>query len=94
MFAKFRPPLIKKVEPPTAICDTGEDGVEPLAKRRKISSHDPMQPGSVGPQVVFKKPGISTLPRKPLLGVPNPAAIVQANQSVDCGIEGYYNVLW
>lgn len=67
---------------------------EPQAKKRRISSDQEDEAKPTGPQLVFKKPGISSLPRKPLLAVKNPAVAAQATKSLDDGVEGYYNVLW
>lgn len=79
----FRTPLLRKTE------ELGDnDGLsEPQAKKRRISNNK----GDGGPQLVFKTPGISSLPRKPLLAVKNPAV---ATNIADEGFERYYNVLW
>ena len=88
----FRPPLLRKVDNPTV--SNGTYGEEPQAKRRRISSDQEDEDKPAGPQLVFKKPGISSLPRKPLLAVKNPSVAAQATQPLDGGVEGYYNVLW
>lgn len=83
----FRTPLLRKTEE-----SRDNDGVsEPQAKKRRISSDKGDGSKTMGPQLVFKTPGISSLPRKPLLAVKNPAV---ATKSLDGGLEGYYNVLW
>ena len=88
----FRPPLLRKVENPTA--SNGAYGEEPQTKRRRISSDQEDENKPARPQLVFKKPGISSLPRKPLLAVKNPSVAAQATHALDGGVEGYYNVLW
>ena len=88
----FRPPLLRKVDNPTV--SYGTYGEEPQTKRRRISSDQEDEDKSAGPQLVFKKPGISSLPRKPLLAVKNPLVAAQATQPLNGGVEGYYNVLW
>lgn len=83
----FRTPLLKKTE------ESGDnDGVsEPQAKKRRISSDRVDSVKTMGPQLVFKTPGISSLPRKPLLAVENPEL---SQRRPDGGLEGFYNVLW
>ena len=88
----FRPPLLRKVDTPTI--SNGTYGEEPQTKRRRISSDQEDEDKSAGPQLVFKKPGISSLPRKPLLAVKNPSVAAQVTQPPNGGVEGYYNVLW
>ncbi len=88
----FRPPLLRKVDNLTASNSTYVEG--PQTKRRRISSDQEDEDKPAGPQLVFKKPGISSLPRKPLLAVKNPSVASQATQSLDGGVESYYNVLW
>ena len=88
----FRPPLLRKVDNPTAL--NGTYGEEPPTKRRRISSDQEDDDKPARPHLVFKKPGISSLPRKPLLAVKNPSVPAQATQPRDGGVEGYYNVLW
>ena len=88
----FRPPLLRKIDKLAGSVDTY--GEEPQAKRRRISSDQEDEDKPAGPQLVFKKPGISSLPRKPLLAVKNHSVAAQATQLVDGGVEGYYNVLW
>lgn len=87
----FRPPLLKKVPPPTASVE--DEPSNPPAKKRRISD-DGATKVSTTPQLVFKVPGISSLPRKPLLVVKNPAAAAEAAKPLDGGVDGYYNVLW
>ena len=88
----FRPPLLRKVD--NATVSNGTYGEGPQTKRRRISSDQEDEDKPAGPQLVFKKPGISSLPRKPLLAVENPSVAAQATQPLHGGVEGYYNVLW
>ena len=88
----FRPPLLKKVGESKTLVPK-EDG-EPEAKRRRISPDQEHNEKSTQPHLVFKSPGISSLPRKPLLEVKNSTIAVNTNRSSDHGVEGYYNVLW
>ena len=91
MSGKFRPPLLKNVD------DYAEhvvlDESSPPAKKRRTSRDNEQSERRPGPQLVFKRPGISSLPRKPLSAIPNPEAPNQA-ESDDTGAENYYNVLW
>ena len=88
MFGKFRPPLLEKVEQPI---ESDTILSEPMPKRRKV---DVNEQNPAIRQLIFKRPGISSLPRKPLLAVLNPAATVVATQPPGRGAESYYNVLW
>ena len=84
----FRPPLLDRVDrAPAAISDTHE---ERHAKKRRIDEDGQQS----GPTLVFKKPGISSLPRKPLLPVINSAGANEIDNSLTNEIESYYNVLW
>lgn len=90
----FRPPLLRRVEKPTV--SVYQHGDEPQVKKRRISnSHEDIVKLHT-PQLVFKQPGISCLPRKPLAAVENPAvaALAPATHLFDGGVESYYNVLW
>jgi hypothetical protein len=90
----FRPPLLRRIEKPAV--SVYQHGDEPQAKKRRISNSDEDIVKLNTPQLVFKQPGISSLPRKPLAAVENPAvaALVPATQLFDGGVESYYNVLW
>lgn len=93
--AKFRPPLLRKPE----ILDEDDDAgfaEQPPAKRRRVgSSGDELKAtNSIAPKLVFKTPGVSSLPRKPLLDVKNSALAAQATLPSDSGVESCYNVLW
>ena len=88
----FRPPLLRKVD--NVSMSGGLDHDEHQAKRRRVSTEQEDSEKLTGPQLVFKVPGISSLPRKPLLIVKNPTVAAQATQPLDGVVEGYYNVLW
>lgn len=86
----FRSPLLRKAESN----NTGESSIASV-KRRRISSDNERTAEASGPRLIFKTPGISSLPRKPLLAVQNPAADTEHGGSqVDEGVQGHYNVLW
>ena len=70
------------------------DNDEPQLKRRRINDVLEESAEQSRPQLVFKKPGISCLPRKPLLTVNNPPVTAQPIKQIDEGVEGCYNVLW
>ena len=91
MFGKFRSPLLSNVEKPAELADAAES--KHPAKRRRVSDEGEQVKPRTTPRLIFKKPGISSLPRKPLLVVPNPAIIPQG-EPTEGGVEGYYNVLW
>lgn len=86
----FRSPLLKQVSSPSA----SNERSEPDPKRRRISSDNERSTEPSGPRLVFKAPGVSTLPRKPLLPVQNPAVVGDADVQAENGIQSYYNVLW
>ncbi|KAL2050276.1 hypothetical protein ABVK25_009503 [Lepraria finkii] len=88
----FQPPLLRKVDKPSA--PSGPDVDEHQAKKRRISTEPEDSEKPLGPQLVFKIPGISSLPRKPLLPVTKPTVAAQTTQPLDGRVEGYYNVLW
>ncbi len=85
----FRSPLLVKKDTPAM-----SNGHEPQAKKRRISGPNDTGKEQSGPQLVFKAAGISSLPRKPLLTVHNPAIAAGVPKPQDAGVEGYYNVLW
>ena len=87
----FRSPLLNKL-PTTASNDPRPE--VPPAKRRRLDEVDEGSKYIRGPQLVFKNPGISSLPRKPLLAVQNPNASVEIVEPLEGGTEAYYNVLW
>ncbi|KAL8935807.1 MAG: hypothetical protein Q9211_004504, partial [Gyalolechia sp. 1 TL-2023] len=71
----FRSPLLKRL--------SGDENDEHVSKKPKG------EPKVTGPRLVFKHPGISTLPRKPLLEIDKLAA--EANGVTT---KGFYSVLW
>ena len=83
----FRTPLLRRPEGPAY----NDEVSEPEAKKRRISSNKGDVQKVMGPQLVFKTPGISSLPRKPLIANENLAG---ATRPFDGLLEGYYNVLW
>ena len=91
MPVKFRPPLLREVDQTADKPQVLES--EPPVKKRQISVDGKEDGTGRLSQLVFKKPGISSLPRKPLFVVPNPAVAAQTKSAGD-GVEGYYNVLW
>ena len=93
----FRSPLLKK---PLIVKDEAQSiansGNEHPAKKRRLIDGDDSEPKRElsGPRLLFKAPGVSSLPRKPLLTVQNPAAAVETEQTSNGAADGYYNVLW
>lgn len=97
MFGTFRPPLLKKSNAPNqplAQVASNLDDSEPPTKKRKTGDEQKQSAKPAGPHLVFKAPGISSLPRDPLLKVDSLSGAPPASESVDGGVEGYYNVLW
>ena len=92
----FRSPLLK--QPPIvkdeARSIANNDNEQPAKKRRLINGDDETKQDISGPRLVFKAPGVSALPRKPLLTVENPAVAVETEQTLNGAADGYYNVLW
>ena len=84
----FRPPLLTKG------AREENHGSSPPPKRRRLNSDEEVSKIRAAPQLVFKTPGISQLPRKPLLAVNNPAVAAEVAGSLGEALEGYYNVLW
>ena len=60
----FRTPLLPKPLLPANV--PKRDDVEPEAKRRRIENEAGAENAPKGTQIVFKIPGVSSLPRKPL----------------------------
>ena len=94
----FRSPLLKKPlivkDEAQSIADNGNNEY-PAKKRRLIHDGDTEPKRDIsGPRLVFKAPGVSSLPRKPLLTVQNPSAAVETDQISNGAADGYYNVLW
>lgn len=91
----FRSPLPKQSATPSDEApDAADNGNEHPAKKRCTSTIKVAARESSGPRLVFKAPGVSSLPRKPLVPVANPAAASEIEQSLIGFVEGYYNVLW
>ena len=93
----FRSPLLKKSpfvkDEAQSMANNGNE--HPAKKRRLIDSDDTEPKRDIsGPRLVFKAPGVSYLPRKPLLTVQNPAVAVGTEQTSNGAADGYYNVLW
>ena len=87
----FRSPLIKARQP--AIDGAPRDG-EPVAKRPCPSIREASSQDVSGPRLVFKTPGVSSLPRKPLAAVENLAGTIGKESRPENCTETYYNVLW
>lgn len=83
----FRTPLVRKPDESVDIDRVSE----PQAKKRRISSDKGNGLTTIGPQLVFKTSGVSSVPGKPFSAVGNPAVPAK---SLDGGFDGYYNVLW
>ena len=83
----FRTPFLRRDE------GSGhEDGVlEPQAKKRRISNDREEDVKTKRPHLVFKTPGLSSFPRKPLSAIANPA---EGTEPLDGELESFYNVLW
>ena len=88
----FRSPLLKHTGYPRA--EAGDNNDDHAAKRRRISTDLESSSGLSGPRLIFKTPGVSSLPRKPLVAVQNPAATASTEDDVEGSVDGYYNVLW
>ena len=93
MMKAFRPPLLKTVPPISAPGD--EHPGSPSAKRRRLNCASVPPDTQIEPRLIFKTPGISSLPRKPLQTVTNIAISSDLPyQQQDGGSETYYSVLW
>lgn len=104
MFKPFRPPLLNRKPPQGEIGESVED--VPSSKRRRLNDSDcdtlvdgkrkdDSNNGGTKQRLVFKVPGVSTLPRKPLESVLNPAPTSRASgQQEKSEPEFYYTVLW
>ena len=89
----FRPPLLANVNrSATSLVKADDD--EPQAKKRRVGTDEEHRVTSSEPRLVFKTPGISSLPRKPLSEAKNGTGAVNGLHTDDHGMEGYYNVLW
>lgn len=89
----FRTPFLKETNVSSAKLTVQEDS-EPQPKKRRISSDHDLEATKTAPRLIFKTPGVSCLPRKPLLAVHNPAVGAEVAELDNGSIDGYYNVLW
>lgn len=89
----FRTPFLKETNVSSAKLTVQEDS-EPQPKKRRISSDHDLAATKTAPRLIFKTPGVSCLPRKPLLAVQNPAVGAEVAELDNGSIDGYYNVLW
>lgn len=88
----FRTPFLKKPENLSESDD--HDSFESHPKRRRISyENEPTETNKL-PQLIFKVPGISSLPRKPLSKVENSVVFAEPRPLDSQGANIYYNVLW
>lgn len=91
----FQPPLLTRIKKVVASdAPVSGDVYEPQAKRRKTSIDREQHSVPKRAHLVFKTPGVSSLPRKPLVAIENTAVAALAAQSLDREFEGYYSVLW
>lgn len=89
----FRTPFLSKTNASFAESNVQEDS-EPQPKKRRISSDHELVTTRTAPRLIFKTPGVSCLPRKPLLAVQNSAVVAEVAELENGGIDSYYNVLW
>ncbi len=92
MLKPFRPPLLKKPIQIQTSEETSSDG--PPAKRMRLYGPTDSVGATSEPRLVFKTPGVSSLPRKPLYSVANPPAALGDSSQQEDALESYYNVLW
>jgi DNA repair and recombination protein RAD54B len=89
----FKPPLLKQIPKPI-VKDKSFEPISPprpAKKRRLIHIVDDSPPSSR--TISTNSPAVNT-PRKPLITVTNPVAVIQAAVPPSEGPEGYYLVLW
>ena len=67
---------------------------EPPAKKRRLSDENEIVAKPKETRIVFKQPGISSLPRKPLESVKNPNLSADSSSQTNGADVTYYNVLW
>ncbi|MCJ1394649.1 helicase [Xylographa bjoerkii] len=92
MMKPFKPPTIKKEAlTPTLEADHLQS---PSAKRRRLNENASSVAVKSVPRLVFKTPGVSSLPRKPLHSVINTATSTDSSQQDQFSETSYYNVLW
>ncbi len=82
----FRTPFLNKTD--------DHNDSQPLPKKRRISIDRELGTTRTTPRLVFKTPGISSLPRKPLSAVRNPAVAAELAESGNGGSDSHFNVLW
>ncbi|MCJ1284854.1 helicase [Xylographa opegraphella] len=88
----FRPPFLKKESPNQA--QVNDHPQSPPAKRLRLNENvDSVEIKSL-PRLVFRTPGVSSLPRKPLQSVLNTAVSSDSRQKDQQSETCYYNVLW
>lgn len=92
MLKPFQPPLLKKPTQTQASGDASYDG--PPTKRMRLDEKGDSTGIKPESRLIFKTPGVSSLPRKPLHSVANPAAASADGQQQHDLLETYYNVLW
>ena len=92
MMKPFRPPMIKK-EGLTKVQEAHHPQ-SPPAKRRRLNENVGLGEVKSQPRLVFKTPGVSSLPRKPLQSVLNTATSLDNSQKGQHPETYYYNVLW
>ena len=81
-----------------SVPDNDHSSTQPAKKRRLNGEVDNTGKDTTNSvparKLVFKTPGISSLPRKPLHEVSNPAPPSEPLESETDGEDAYYNVLW
>lgn len=70
------------------------DDSEPQPKKRRINNDQQPATPQTKPRLVFKTPGISSLPRRPLSAVENLATGSEPAVTDNDGFERHYTVLW
>lgn len=87
-------PFRKPFRTPFANSPSGNDDSEPQPKKRRMSNgYQPATPHTK-PRLVFKTPGISSLPRKPLSAVENLSGAPEPAVTDHDGPDRHYTVLW
>ncbi|MCJ1379469.1 helicase [Xylographa soralifera] len=88
----FRPPMIKKAG--LTQTQAADHPQSPPTKRRRLNENVGLGDVKSLPRLVFKTPGVSSLPRKPLQSVLNTATSSDSSQKDQQLETNYYNVLW
>lgn len=73
-------------------CDIDDSG--PQLKKRRISNDQPSATPPGKSRLVFKTPGISSLPRKPLSTIENPPIASERTELDKDGSDKHFTVLW